>query len=90
MSKQTLDLRVDLAGITLENPITTASGTFSARDSGEFYDINELGAVVTKGVSIVPWEGNPTPRIAETYGGMLNSVGLQNTGVDAFIREEVT
>lgn len=90
MSKQTLDLRVDLAGITLENPITTASGTFSARDSGEFYDINELGAVVTKGVSIVPWEGNPTPRIAETYGGMLNSVGLQNPGVDAFIREEVT
>ena len=54
MSKQTLDLRVDLAGITLENPITTASGTFSARDSGEFYDINELGAVVTKGFSIVP------------------------------------
>ena len=90
MSKQTLDLRVDLAGITLENPVTTASGTFSARESGEFYDINELGAVVTKGVSIVPWEGNPTPRIAETYGGMLNSVGLQNPGVDAFIREEVT
>ena len=90
MSKQTLDLRVELAGITLENPITTASGTFSARESGEFYDINELGAVVTKGVSIVPWEGNPTPRIAETYGGMLNSVGLQNPGVDAFIREEVT
>ena len=83
------DLRVTIAGVSLENPITTASGTFSARESGRFYDINELGAVITKGVSLEPWEGNPTPRIAETYGGMLNAVGLQNQGVDAFIRDEL-
>jgi dihydroorotate dehydrogenase (NAD+) catalytic subunit len=89
MSNQTPDLSVTLAGIRLDNPITTASGTFSARESGEFYDINELGAVITKGVAPVPWEGNPTPRIAETHGGMLNSVGLQNPGVDAFIQEEL-
>ncbi len=84
-----LDLRVTLAGATLANPIVTASGTFSARESGAFYDINELGAVVSKGVSAEPWEGNPTPRIAETCGGMLNSIGLENPGADAFIREEV-
>ncbi len=84
-----LDLRVSIAGITLENPITTASGTFSAKESGAFYDIDELGAIITKGVSIAPWEGNPTPRIAETYGGMLNSVGLQNPGIDSFIKEEL-
>ncbi len=89
MNNQNLDLRVSIAGIPLENPISTASGTFSARESGTFYDINELGAVITKGVSAEPWEGNPTPRIAETYGGMLNSVGLQNPGVDALIREEL-
>lgn len=83
------DMTVNIAGITLENPVTTASGTFSARESGEFYDINELGAMITKGVAPEPWEGNRTPRIAETYGGMLNSVGLQNPGVDAFIREEL-
>lgn len=83
------DLSVTIAGITLENPVTTASGTFSARESGAFYDINELGAVITKGVSPEPWEGNPTPRIAETWGGMLNSIGLQNPGADAFIREEL-
>lgn len=73
----------------MDNPVTTASGTFSARESGEYYDINELGAAITKGVAPEPWEGNPTPRIAETYGGMLNSIGLQNPGVDAFIREEL-
>ena len=84
-----LDLRVSIAGVTLENPITTASGTFSARESGAFYDINELGAVITKGVSVDPWEGNPTPRIAETYGGMLNSVGLQNPGVADFIKRRI-
>lgn len=89
MSNQKLDLHVSIAGIALENPITTASGTFSARESGAFYDINELGAVITKGVAMEPWEGNPTPRIAETYGGMLNSVGLQNPGVEAFLREEL-
>ncbi len=89
MSNQTPDLSVMLAGVRLDNPITTASGTFSARESGEFYDINELGAMITKGVAPELWEGNPTPRIAETHGGMLNSVGLQNPGVDAFIQEEL-
>lgn len=89
MSNDNMDLSVSIAGITLENPVTTASGTFSVRESGEFYDINELGAVITKGVSAEPWEGNPTPRIAETYGGMLNSVGLQNPGVDQFLKEEL-
>lgn len=89
MSDRSLDLSVSIAGVKLKNPITTASGTFSARESGAFYDLNELGAMITKGVSTEPWEGNPTPRIAETYGGMLNSVGLQNPGVDAFINEEL-
>ncbi|WP_202931078.1 dihydroorotate dehydrogenase [Aminipila terrae] len=85
-----LDLSVDFAGVTLKNPVTTASGTFSARESGEFYDINELGAVITKGVASEPWAGNPTPRIAETYGGMLNAVGLQNPGAVAFIEQEIS
>lgn len=84
-----LDLSVSIAGVTLKNPVTTASGTFSVRESGAFYDISELGAVITKGVSDVPWDGNPTPRIAETYGGMLNSVGLQNPGVEDFIKHEL-
>jgi dihydroorotate dehydrogenase (NAD+) catalytic subunit len=83
------DLTVDLAGIWLKNPITTASGTFSPRDSGQFYDLNQLGAMITKGIAPEPWEGNPSPRIAETYGGMLNAVGLQNPGVEAYIREEL-
>jgi len=87
MSK--IDLNVNFAGIILENPITTASGTFSSVDSSKFYDINQLGAVITKGISINAWEGNPTPRIAETYGGMLNSVGLQNPGVDYYIENEL-
>lgn len=85
-----IDLSVDIAGVTLKNPITTASGTFSAKDSGSFYDLNELGAVITKGVASIPWEGNPTPRIAETYGGMLNAVGLQNPGVEVFKQDELT
>lgn len=89
MPDQKTDLRVQIAGITLDNPITTASGTFSARESGEYYNINELGAVITKGVAPIPWEGNQTPRIAEAYGGMLNSVGLQNPGIDAFLQEEL-
>ncbi|WP_312650929.1 dihydroorotate dehydrogenase [Aminipila sp.] len=85
-----LDLRVNFAGVTLKNPITTASGTFSARESGEFYDISQLGAVITKGVASEPWDGNPTPRIAEAYGGMMNAVGLQNPGVKAFIDNELS
>ena len=84
-----IDMSVNVAGIPLSNPICTASGTFSARESGQFYDISELGAAVTKGVSAVPWLGNDTPRIAETYAGMLNSVGLQNPGAEAYIRDEL-
>jgi len=84
-----IDMSVNIAGVRLKNPVTTASGTFSAKDSGRFYDISRLGAVVTKGVSCEPWEGNPTPRIAESYGGMINSIGLQNPGVDKYIEEEL-
>lgn len=87
--RDSLDLRVNIAGVEWKNPITTASGTFSARESGAFYDLNKLGAVTTKGVANVAWNGNPTPRIAETYGGMLNAVGLQNPGVENFISEEI-
>lgn len=87
MSK--LDLSVNIGGVILDNPITTASGTFSPRESSEFYDLSELGAMITKGIANMPWEGNPTPRIAETYGGMINSVGLQNPGVDYFIEHEL-
>lgn len=84
-----LDLRVNIAGVELKNPVMPASGTFTAKATAEFYDISKLGAVVTKGVSDVPWPGNPTPRIAETYGGMLNSVGLQNPGVENYINDEL-
>ncbi|MGL4739088.1 MAG: dihydroorotate dehydrogenase [Cellulosilyticaceae bacterium] len=84
-----MDLSVNIAGIELKNPITTASGTFSAHESGAFYDLSELGAMITKGVANIPWEGNAVPRIAETYGGMLNSVGLQNPGIDHFIANEL-
>ncbi|MBO4991030.1 MAG: dihydroorotate dehydrogenase [Firmicutes bacterium] len=84
-----LDLRVNIAGVEWKNPITTASGTFSARESSAFYDLSRLDAVTTKGVADVPWAGNPTPRIAETYGGMLNAVGLQNPGVEAYMKEEL-
>ena len=85
-----MDLRVNLAGITLKNPVMTASGTFgSGQEFAEFVDLSQLGAVVTKGVASVPWAGNPTPRIAETYGGMLNAVGLQNPGIDVFVERDV-
>lgn len=84
-----LNLSVTIAGMKWKNPVGTASGTFSVKDSGAFYDMNLLGAVTAKGVAAVPWEGNPTPRIAESYGGMLNSVGLQNPGVDAFLRDDM-
>lgn len=84
-----IDMRVNIAGVEWKNPLTTASGTFSARESGQFYDIGRLGAFTTKGVSAEPWTGNRTPRIAEVYGGMLNSVGLQNPGVDTFLLEEL-
>ncbi len=87
--QQGIDLSVNLAGVTLNNPITTASGTFSPKESSEFYDLNELGAMVTKGIANVPWDGNPVPRIAETYGGMINAVGLQNPGVEYYIENEI-
>lgn len=88
--KTVTDLSVNIAGVTLKNPVMTASGTFgSGMEYSEFVDLNHLGAVVTKGVSNVPWEGNPTPRIAEVYGGMLNAIGLQNPGVDVFIERDL-
>ncbi|MBE6969193.1 MAG: dihydroorotate dehydrogenase [Ruminococcaceae bacterium] len=84
-----MDLRVNFAGLEMKNPVTTASGTFAARESSEFYDLSRLGAVITKGVAAEPWAGNPTPRIAETYGGMLNAVGLQNPGAEAYLAKEL-
>ncbi len=85
-----MNTKVNLAGVTLKNPVMTASGTFgSGAEYAEFVDLNKLGAVVTKGVANVPWEGNPTPRIAETYGGMLNAVGLQNPGIDLFVERDI-
>ena len=84
------DLSVNLAGITLNNPVMTASGTFgSGAEYSEFVDLNKLGAVVTKGVANIPWPGNPTPRIAEVTSGMLNAVGLQNPGIDLFIKRDI-
>lgn len=85
-----MNLKVDLCGVTLNNPVMTASGTFgSGEEYSEFVDLNKLGAVVTKGVANVPWEGNPTPRAAEVYGGMLNAIGLQNPGIDVFIERDI-
>lgn len=83
------DMKIEIAGVKWNNPVTVASGTFSARDSGEYYDISGLGAITTKGVSAEPWQGNAAPRIAEVYGGMLNSIGLQNPGIDAFLAAEL-
>ena len=85
-----MNTSVDLCNVTLKNPVMTASGTFgSGAEYSEFVDLNKLGAVVTKGVANVPWEGNPTPRVAEVYGGMLNAVGLQNPGIDLFCRRDI-
>ena len=81
---------VNLAGVKFKNPVMTASGTFgSGKEFSEFADLNKLGAVVTKGVANEPWVGNPTPRVAETYGGMLNAVGLQNPGIDLFVERDI-
>lgn len=85
----TIDLSLRIAGIQWNNPITTASGTFSIKDSSEFYDPSVLGALTTKGVSLDPWDGNPSPRISETYGGMLNAIGLENPGAQRFRSEEL-
>lgn len=85
-----MNMEVDIAGVTLKNPVMTASGTFgSGEEFSEFVDLNKLGAVVTKGVANVPWEGNPTPRVAEVYGGMLNAIGLQNPGIDVFVKRDI-
>lgn len=85
-----MDMSVDLCGVKLKNPVMTASGTFgSGEEYAQFVDLNKLGAVVTKGVANVPWEGNPTPRVAEVYGGMLNAIGLQNPGIDLFIERDI-
>ncbi len=84
------NMQVNIAGVELKNPVTTGSGTFgSGKEYSEYMDLNKLGAITVKGVSIEPWKGNDSPRIAETYGGMLNSVGLQNPGVEAFIKEDL-
>ena len=85
-----MNTKVNLAGVELKNPVMTASGTFgSGIEYSEFVDLNRLGAVVTKGVANVPWPGNPTPRIAETYGGMINAIGLQNPGIDVFCERDI-
>lgn len=85
-----MNTKVTIAGVEFKNPVMTASGTFgSGMEYGEFVDLNRLGAVVTKGVANVPWPGNPTPRVAEVYGGMLNAIGLQNPGIDVFLKRDI-
>ena len=85
-----MNTKVNLAGVELKNPVMTASGTFgSGEEYSEFVDLSELGAVVTKGVANVQWPGDPTPRIAETYGGMINAIGLQNPGIDVFCERDI-
>ena len=84
------NLGIDIAGVHFKNPVMTASGTFgSGMEYGEFVDLNKLGAVVTKGVANVAWPGNPTPRVTEVYGGMLNAIGLQNPGIDVFLERDL-
>lgn len=85
-----MNTKVKIAGVEFKNPVMTGSGTFgSGMEYSEFVDLNRLGAVVTKGVANVPWPGNQTPRIAETYGGMLNAIGLQNPGIDVFLERDI-
>lgn len=85
-----MNTKVTIAGVEFKNPVMTASGTFgSGMEYSDFVDLNKLGAVVTKGVANVPWPGNPTPRVAEAYGGMLNAIGLQNPGIDVFIERDL-
>ena len=78
-----------VAGTPWKNPVGTASGTFNLDACGGYYDVSQMGAISTKGVSPVPWEGNPTPRTAESPAGMVNSVGLQNPGVDHYLVDEL-
>lgn len=85
-----MNMAVNIAGVKWKNPVTTASGTFgSGEEFSEFVDLNRLGAVTTKGVANVPWPGNPTPRVAEVYGGMMNAIGLQNPGIDLFCKRDI-
>ena len=85
-----MNMKVNLAGVELKNPVMTASGTFgSGAEYGDYVDLSRLGAVVTKGVANIPWEGNPTPRITEVTGGMLNAIGLQNPGIDVFCKRDI-
>lgn len=85
-----MNMKINIAGVEWKNPVTVASGTFgSGEEFSEFVDLNQLGAVTTKGVAYVPWAGNPTPRVAEVYGGMMNAIGLQNPGIDVFCRRDI-
>ena len=85
-----MDMSVNIAGVEWKNPVTVASGTFgSGEEFSEYVDLNRLGAVTTKGVANVPWSGNPTPRVAEVYGGMMNAIGLQNPGIDLFCKRDI-
>ena len=85
-----MNMSVNIAGVEWKNPVTVASGTFgSGAEYSEFTELNQLGAVTTKGVANVPWSGNPTPRVAEVYGGMLNAVGLQNPGIELFCKRDI-
>ena len=85
-----MNTKVTIAGVEFKNPVMTASGTFgSGMEYSDFVDLNRLGAVVTKGVANIPWPGNPTPRVAETHGGMLNAIGLQNPGIDVFVERDL-
>lgn len=85
-----MNTKVTIAGVEFKNPVMTASGTFgSGMEYCDFVDLNRLGGVVTKGVANIPWEGNPVPRVAETYGGMLNAIGLQNPGIDVFLERDL-
>lgn len=85
-----VNMKVNIAGVEWNNPVTVASGTFgSGAEYSDFVDLNKIGAVTTKGVANVPWPGNPTPRIAETYGGMINAIGLQNPGIDLFVKRDI-
>ena len=85
-----MDMKVNIAGVEWKNLVTVASGTFgSGEEFGEFVDLNRLGAVTTKGVANVPWPGNPTPRVAEVYGGMMNAIGLQTPGIDLFCKRDI-
>lgn len=85
-----MNMKVNIAGVEWNNPVTVASGTFgSGAEFAEFVDLNRLGAVTTKGVANIPWPGNPTPRVAEVYGGMMNAIGLQNPGIDLFCERDI-